>query len=63
MSEVGKVPDEYSDDSYCSKECVNLRKVGTWTPIDNLVNLNGVRNTTFGGTNMAYNCDFASTHK
>ena len=41
--------------------------INTWTtpivPIDYLVNLNGVQNATFGGTNMAYNCDFASADK
>ena len=63
MSEVGEVPDEYSDNSYHSEECADLRKVGAGAPIDNLVNFNGVQNTTFGGTNMAYNCDFASTYK
>ena len=63
MCEAGKVPDEYSDYSYRSEECADLGKVGAWAPIDNLVNLNGVWNTTFGGTNMAYNCDFASADK
>ena len=63
MREAGEVPDEYSDYSYRSKECTDLGKVAAWTPIDDLVNLNGVRNATFGSTNMAYNCDFASADK
>ena len=63
MREAGEVPDEYSDYSYRSEECADLGKVGAWTPIDDLVNLNGVRNATLGGTNMAYNCNFASADK
>ena len=63
MCEAGEVPDEYSDDSYRSKECVDLGKVSAWTPIDDFVYFNRVRNATFGGTNMAYNCDFASAYK
>ena len=63
MREAGEVPDEYLDYSYRSEECADLGKVSAWTPIDDLVNLNGVRNATFGGTNMAYNCDFASADK
>ena len=63
MSKAGKVPDEYSNNSHRSKECANFGKVSAWTPIDNLVNLNGVQNVTFGGTDMAYNCDFASANK
>ena len=58
MRKAGEVPDEYSDYSYRSEECADLGKVGAWAPIDNLVNL-----VTFGGTNMAYNCDFASADK
>ena len=63
MSEVSEVLDEYSDNSYHSEECADLRKVGAGAPIDNLVNLNGVQNATFRGTNMAYNCDFVSAYK
>ena len=63
MSEVGEILDEYLDDSYCSKECMHFRKVSTRAPIDNLVNLNRVRNMTFGSADMAYNCDFTSTNK
>ena len=63
VRETGEVPDEYSDYPYRSEECADLGKVGAWTPIDDLVNLNGVQNVTFGGTNMAYNCDFASADK
>ena len=63
MREVGEVLDEYSDDSYRSEECMDLGKVGAGAPIDDLVNLNGVRNMTFRGTNMAYNCDFMSAYK
>ena len=63
MREAGEVLDKYSDYSYCSEEGADLGKVGAWTPIDDLVNLNGVRNATFGSTNMAYNCDFASADK
>ena len=63
MREAGEVPDKYSDYSYRSEEGADLGKVSAWAPIDDLVNLNGVRNATFGGTNMAYNCDFASADK
>ena len=63
MHEVGEVPDEYLDDSYLSEECADLRKVSAWTPIDDCVYFNRVWNMTFGGTNMAYNCDFTSTDK
>ena len=63
MREAGEVPEEYSNDSYRSEECADLGKVGAWTPIDNFVNLNGVQNVTFGGTDMAYNCDFTSAYK
>ena len=63
VREAGKVPDEYSNYSYHSEECADLRKVSAWTPIDDLVYLYGFWNATFGGTNMAYNCDFASADK
>ena len=63
VREAGEVPDEYSDYSYRSEEGADLGKVGAWAPIDDFVNLNGVRNATFGSTNMAYNCDFASANK
>ena len=63
VCEVGEVPDEYSNNSYRSEECVDLGKVSAWTPIDDFVYFNRVWNMTFGGANMAYNCDFASAYK
>ena len=63
VSEVGEILDEDMDDSYRSEECMYLGKVSAGAPIDNLVNLNRVQNTTFGGADMAHNCDFVSTDK
>ena len=63
MSEAGEILDENMDDFYRSKECAYFGKVSAGAPIDNLVNLNGVQNTTFGSADMAYNCDFVGTDK
>lgn len=43
---MSKILDEYTDNSYHSKEYAYFRKVGARALIDNLVDLNRVQNTT-----------------
>ena len=60
---MGKVLNEYTDDTNSAKEHMYCREVGIGTPVNNFVDPSQVWDAVFGCANMAYYSDLASAQK
>ena len=59
VCETSEVLNEDSNDANGPKEGSHFREVFAWTPVDNLVDSQRVRDVAFWGANMPYNGDFS----
>ena len=63
MSDVGKVLDEYVNDTDGAKECVYFGEVSAGTPVNNFVDPRQVWDAAFRCASMAYYGDLVGAQK
>ena len=56
---MSKVLNEYSDYANGAEEGLHFREVFAWTPVDNFVNSQRVRDAAFWGANVPYNSNLS----
>ena len=60
---MGKIFDEYADNTNSAKESPYFGEVSARTPVNNFVNLSQVWDAAFGCTNVAYYGDLVGAQK